>query len=114
MFEMLYLQRTIPSFNILRNLRPDEELDSRIKAYCPLLGPEPVGEVPSLNGQSKGSYHVFTRHSKEITENSERLGRQARLFIEPGTSRLQALSAELLHHWRGETNEKASENFAEG
>ena len=34
-------------------------------------------------------------------ENSERLGRQARPGIEPGTSRLPALNVEQLHHWWG-------------
>ena len=34
-------------------------------------------------------------------ENSERLGRQARPGIEPGTSSLLVLSAEQLVHWRG-------------
>ena len=41
---------------------------------------------------SKGSYPVFTRVSEKTTENSERLGRQARPGLEPGTSRLPVLS----------------------
>ena len=32
-------------------------------------------------------------------ENSEELGRQAQLLIEPETSRLPALSADPLRHW---------------
>ena len=34
-------------------------------------------------------------------ENSERLGRQERQKIEPGTSRLHVLNTELLGHWWG-------------
>ena len=44
---------------------------------------------------------MFTRVSEEITENSERLGRQARTGIEPGTSCLSVLGAEPLRHWWG-------------
>ena len=36
--------------------------------------------------------------SEKTTENFERR-RQARLEIKPGTSRLKAMSAKLLHHW---------------
>ena len=43
-------------------------------------------------GLSKGSQPVFTRVSEKTTENSERLGRQARPGFEPGTSRLPVLS----------------------
>ena len=39
-------------------------------------------------GLSKRSQPVFKRISEKTTENSERLGRQARPGIEPGTSRL--------------------------
>ena len=39
---------------------------------------------------------------KESTENSERLGQQARSGIEPGTSRLPVLNAEPLRHFRGQ------------
>ena len=46
----------------------------------------------------KGSQPVFTRVSEKTMENSERLGQQARPGIEPGISRLPALSAEPLRH----------------
>ena len=39
---------------------------------------------------------------KKNTENSKRLGRQARPGIESGTSRLPALSAEPRSHWWGQ------------
>ena len=65
----------------------------RIKANCPSVGPDPSGAM--LRGAlSKGSYLVYTR---VLEKNSERLGRQARLGIEPGTSRLPALRKEPLH-----------------
>ena len=47
-------------------------------------------------GSFWGILPVFTRVSGKTTENSERLGRQKRLGIEPGTSRLLALIAEPL------------------
>ena len=37
---------------------------------------------------------------EKTTENSERLGRQERPGIEPGTSRLPVLRAEPLGHWQ--------------
>ena len=43
----------------------------------------------------------------KTTENSERLGRQKRLEIEPGTSRLPALSPEPLRHWWGGANKES-------
>ena len=48
------------------------------KANCPLVGSGPIRGVPSVGGLSKASQPVFTRVSKKTTENSERLGRQAR------------------------------------
>ena len=39
--------------------------------------------------------------SEKTAENSERLGRQECLGIEPGTSYLSALRAEPLGHWWG-------------
>ena len=60
------------------------------------LLPRPINEVPSLGGLSKGCEPVFTRVSEKTTENSERIGRQARLGFEPGTSRLPGLSATTL------------------
>ena len=47
-----------------------------------------MGGVPSRGGLSMGSQSVFTSVSEKTTENSERLGRQARPGVEPGTSRL--------------------------
>ena len=44
---------------------------------------------------------VFTRVSEKTTGNSERLRRQTRLGIEPGTYRLPALIAKSLEHWWG-------------
>ena len=43
-------------------------------------------------GLSMGSQTVFTRVSEKTTENSEKLGQQARPGFEPGTSRLPVLS----------------------
>ena len=64
------------------------EIDCRLKANCPLMGPGAIGGVPTVGGLSKGSYPVFTRVSEKTTENSERLGRQARLQIKPDIFRL--------------------------
>ena len=50
-----------------------------------------MGGMPSVGVFSKGSYPIFTRVSKKTTENSERLGRQARPGIELGTYRLLVL-----------------------
>ena len=58
-----------------------------------------MGGVPSVGGLSMGSYRVFTRVSEKTTENSERLGRQVRSAIEPGTSRPPAKP---LSHWWGQ------------
>ena len=41
---------------------------------------------------SKGSQPVFARVSEKTTENSDRLGRQARPEFEPGNSRFPVLS----------------------
>ena len=41
------------------------------------------------------------RVSEKTTENSERLGRQARPGIEPRTSRQPAFGVEPLGHWWG-------------
>ena len=48
--------------------------------------------VALCGGLSKESQPVFTRVSEKTTENSERLGRQARPEFERGTSRLPVLS----------------------
>ena len=55
--------------------------------------------VLSVGGLSKGSQPVLTRVSEKTTENSERLGRQARKRIEPGIFLLPIFSAETLSHW---------------
>ena len=54
-------------------------LGCRFKANCLLVGLLPIGGVPS--GGSKGSLLVFTQVSEKTTKNSERLGRQARLWF---------------------------------
>ena len=46
----------------------------------------------------------------KTTENSEPLDRQARLGIEPATSRLPVLSAEPLHHWWSDSWPSEREN----
>ena len=48
-------------------------IDCMLKADCPLMRPEPIGERSAM-------------------ENSERLGRQARSGFEPGIFRLPVLS----------------------
>ena len=64
----------------------------RYESNCSLVGPGTIGGLPSVcvcgGVFSKVSQPVFTRVSEKTMENSERLGRQARLGIEPGTSRL--------------------------
>ena len=63
----------------------------RFESNCPLVGPGTIDGVPSLG--------VFLRHPsplrefpRKTTEYSERIGQQARLGFEPGTSRLPVLS----------------------
>ena len=50
-------------------------------------------------GLSKGFNPLFTRVLEKNTENSEWLGEELRLGIEPGTSHLPAFSAEPLGQW---------------
>ena len=57
------------------------------------LGIQGYGWDALRGSLSKGSQPVFTRVSEKTTENSERLGRQARPGFVPGTSRLPVLSA---------------------
>ena len=59
-------------------------------------------ERPSV-GFSKGSQPVLPRISEKTMENSEWLGRQARLDIERGASRLSVQTARPLDHWWGNT-----------
>ena len=73
----------------------------RIKANRPLVRPGPTREVPFVGGLSKWSKPVFRQVLEETTENSECLGLQVQLCIEPGTFRLPVLSAEPLGHWWG-------------
>ena len=47
---------------------------------------------------------IYASLGKKTTENSGHLHRQARPEIEPGTSRLPALSADPLRHWWGQTD----------
>ena len=61
-----------------------------------------MGSKPLGGGFSKGSYPAFTQLSEKTMENSERLGRQARPGIEPDTSRLPILNADLHSHWCGQ------------
>ena len=55
----------------------------RDKANCPHVGPGPLGENALHRGLSKESQPIFKRVSEKTTENSERLGQQARSRIEP-------------------------------
>ena len=57
-------------------------------------------------GLSKGSQPVFRRVSEKNKNDSERLARQTRPGIKPGTSCLPALSVEPLRHWWGQRKEK--------
>ena len=65
-----------------------------------LVRPGAVGGEPSMGGGclSKRSLFVFTGISEKTTEDSKRLGSQARPGIEPGTSRVPVLSKEPLGH----------------
>ena len=58
-----------------------------LKANCPLVGPGTVGGVFSTGVFLKDPPRIYARFG-ETTENSERLGRQARPRIEPGIFRL--------------------------
>ena len=53
----------------------------------------------------KGSQPVFTQVSEKTTENSERLGRQARPRNEPGTSRLPVFERS---HWWGQRTDSST------
>ena len=61
-----------------------------------------------MGGLFKGSNHVFMRVSKKTTKNSKLLNRQAGPEIEPDSSRLPVLRAELLGHWWGHLRIKIS------
>ena len=72
----------------------------RLKANSPLVGPGPLGGVPSVGVFLRGPKPVFTRVSEKTTENSERLGRQARpgLNLAPPVFQFSVLA---LRHWWG-------------
>ena len=57
--------------------------------------------MASVGDHSKGSFTIFTRVLEIITENSERLGRQAQPEIEPSTFPLSILKTEYLGYWQG-------------
>ena len=76
-------------------------LGCRIKAKCPLVGPEPIGGVLSVGIFLRDPRPHLREFQRKTTENSERLGRQARPGIEPGTTRQPVSSAEPLRHWWG-------------
>ena len=54
-------------------------------------------------GLSKECQPIFTRVLETTAENSERLGRQTRLGIEPGISCQPVFSEESFGHWWGHT-----------
>ena len=64
----------------------------RYESNCPLVGPGTIGGVPSVVVFLRDPSLVFTWVSEKTTDNSDRLGRQARPGFEPGTSRLPVLS----------------------
>ena len=72
-----------------------EGLGYRVKTNIQYLEQVCRGSVLH-GGLSKRSYPVFTLISEKTTESSERLGRQVRPEIEPGTSRQPVLRAESL------------------
>ena len=65
----------------------------RYESNCPPVEPGTIGGLPSVGGLSKGSLPVLTRVSEKTTDNSERLGRQARPEFECCISRLPVSSA---------------------
>ena len=71
------------------------------------LGTWAYGRRALRGGISKRSWPVFTEVSEKTLGNSERLGRQTEPWIEPGTSCLAALSAELLcYRWSQQVSER--------
>ena len=58
-----------------------------------------MGGMPSVGIFLRDPSPYLREFWRKTTENSERLGRQARPGIEPGTSRLPVLSTEPLRHW---------------
>ena len=56
------------------------------------MGPGQAGEVPSVDVFLRNPSPYFKEFQKKTTENSEELIRQARLGIEPGTTRLPILT----------------------
>ena len=68
-------------------------LGCRFKVSCPLVGPRPMVGLPSVGVFLRDSSPYLYEFRKKTTENSERLGRQARPGFEPVISRLPVLSA---------------------
>ena len=62
----------------------------RFECNCPLVGPRTISGSPPWEVFLRDP--VFTRVSEKTTDNSERLGRQARPGFEPGTPVLPVLS----------------------
>ena len=60
-----------------------------------------MGGVPSVRIFLRDPNPYLREFRRKPRENSERLGRQAGLGIEPGTSRLPALRTEPHRHWWG-------------
>ena len=63
----------------------------QVKSQLSAYGTWAYGRSTLRGDLSKGQYSVFMQVSEKTTENSERLGRQARQGFEPGSSRLPAL-----------------------
>ena len=73
-------------------------LGCKIKGNCLHVGPRPSGSA--LWGSFSKKYQpVIMLVTEKITENSERLGRQARPGNKPGMSRLPVLRTEPLDRW---------------
>ena len=73
----------------------------RVKTNCLRLGRGPSREAPSVGVFLRDPKPYLREFRRKTTKNSERLSRQVRLGIEPGTSRQPVLSAELFSHWWG-------------
>ena len=66
------------------------------KADCLKKGPRPIGGMSSVGVFQRNPSPYLREFRRKTTENSERLGRQARPGFEPGTSRLPVLSVTTL------------------
>ena len=90
-FEHQYVFKTRCKCNL--SMKLNRLVGCSINANCPLEGPRPVGGVSSVGVFLRDPSPYLRKVQEKTTENSERLGRQERLGIEPGTSHLPALSA---------------------